>query len=138
MEKYYTPEIEEFHIGFEYESARLSNKDPWRKKVATITDIDEAEACLTHFPEEKIIRVKYLDRDDIESLGWKEVLGGLSPIATSEEGVTSRRLYEKQGYFLTKWDNSLFVQIIKAEEYLFQGNVKNKSKLKDILKMVGI
>ena len=33
--KYYTPSIEEFHIGFEYEVKDLYSKDSWEKEVQT-------------------------------------------------------------------------------------------------------
>lgn len=73
---YYTPTIEEFHIGFEYE---YMNGDLWEKSKITIQDYKsdgpDYERSDSWFQEEilggiRTIRVKYLDREDIESLGW--------------------------------------------------------------------
>jgi len=74
MSKYYTPEIEEFHIGFEFEGLERisfgSNKKHW---VRWTLDTDRHfqkrnwEFILENINE---VRVKFLDREDIESLGF--------------------------------------------------------------------
>ena len=88
-DKYYTPEIEEFHVGFEFEYEywdilRGVNYD-WHEEVYyqmsqtkepkkgghTLWSIDS----LSNAIKEESIRVKHLDKEDIESLGFKEFLG---------------------------------------------------------------
>lgn len=69
--KYYTPKLEEFHIGFKYEFQYIDHND-WIKDSLEYNllydhDLDSV------FEETKNgrLRVKYLDQEDIEELGWK-------------------------------------------------------------------
>lgn len=91
--KYYIPELEEFHYGFEFEMipsiglmiTSFEQKDEERKILwATkynkeIFGQSEAYAFGIGYPDiqagikAKTCRVKYLDRDDIESLGFEFV-----------------------------------------------------------------
>ena len=58
VNKYYVPHIDEFHIGFEYEFKEEG--DVWvEKNLKQISDLNKER-----------IRVKYLDVDDIVSLGF--------------------------------------------------------------------
>ena len=75
--KYYTPKIEEFCVGFKYQVNALEgiNDDGTEVRKWTETFIDDNIHHL--FSETKRlkeephnIRVKYLDRKDIESLGF--------------------------------------------------------------------
>ena len=71
MDKYYTPEISEFFVGFEYETSYLQDYDTWKKEILEEDDagyfhsIYFGDAVPTEF------RVKYLSKEDIESLGFK-------------------------------------------------------------------
>lgn len=76
--KYYTPEISEFHVGFEYEkyddriaTYRENNYIPtnWHRFKYDLKSIRLSQIG-THLYS-KTIRVKYLDQSDIESLGWE-------------------------------------------------------------------
>ena len=134
--KYYTPTIEEFHVGFEYEEETIIYTDKgwfthkdlgWEKKIFDSTSYME-----NYYLSERVkrglvgkcdptIRVKYLDREDVESLGFAQ---------TVEDQYTLDDIE-----FLI--DDDLFVQIIKDDGFLFQGTIKNKSELKRVLKMIG-
>jgi hypothetical protein len=124
--KYYTPLVEEFHTGFFYEELIDGN---WIKtKVYLIYDVEFIVDNIRHYCGDKI-RVKYLDREDIESLGF---------IIQSEENpiITS---YRAKDYTLYVREDS--IRIYKGpyscEEVLFKGNIKNKSELKRILSQIG-
>ena len=58
--KYYTPTIEEFHVGFEFERKSTLRKNCWVKKF--FADGESAEQYC--YDDEG--RVKLLDREDIE------------------------------------------------------------------------
>jgi hypothetical protein len=73
--KYYVPEIEEFHVGFECElhmsistNFCRSNKETWNKMIMHETDI---LYNIKNYTDKDKIRVKFLDREDIESEGWE-------------------------------------------------------------------
>jgi len=126
MDKYYTPEKEEFCWGFEYESEEDPRFGIWGKQTVG------AWSKFKYFDDDSDVdyRVKYLDKEDIESLGWK-----------SNKDI--------QHYYKSPCNN--FVLRIKYEglciyiynEYtvdklIFEGKVKNKSELVKLLKQLQI
>lgn len=126
MEKYYTPEIEEFHVGFEYETKR-KDENSWIKRTWNKYDV---YSSLDNTHEE--VRVKYLDREDVESLGFED-LGNHS------------YEYGDSKLFLSHYPstNELDVYVYKRisdneRDFYFQGTIKNKSELKKLLKQLGI
>lgn len=60
--KYYTPEINEFYVGYKYEVYN-SLLGRWIKEEV------QSNECFCDLQGEEI-RTKYLDKQDIESLGW--------------------------------------------------------------------
>ena len=125
--KYYTPEIEEFHVGFEYEYKY--NDKGWTQKVyEPHFEVDKIEA-------EKYCRVKYLDKEDIESLGfevkkepyrWQFGKGHINlttAIYNSKSDVPHDRITISDG---------------RDDHTYFDGTIKNKSELINQLKRCGI
>lgn len=137
--KYYTPEIEEFHVGFEYEQCPFkvedSKKDKWsvvRKfvypdGVHNYTKIHGIEALELPI-KEQCVRVKYLDREDIESLGYHTEDNG--ECYNKSEGFTLVGLYP--------WEKPNEYKITIELNDVFLGIIKNKSELKRLLKQLGI
>ena len=124
MNKYYTPEIEEFHVGFEYESLGMistvdgSNPKRWKKGYNKILPTN-----LEQLIRGGKIRVKYLDREDIESLGFKH-----ERLAT----------YVYKHYSLFRVGVGNIIEIQKDGEVIFYGKIKNKSELKRLLTQLNI
>jgi hypothetical protein len=118
--KYYTPTIEEFHVGFEYEDGSLYGKNEWTKLiVSTQHSLEETEYIL----QTNRIRVKYLDSSDIESLGFTQI------------GYDS---YEKSNWFIDLDEKQLIFIYSQTGKVYFQGNIKNISELRVILKQLNI
>ena len=73
--KYYTPSIEEVSPGFEYEIKVSRYSDEW----GMIKIPFSLNGCITNldrwFNNIETIRVKHLDCDDIQSLGWVKTSG---------------------------------------------------------------
>jgi hypothetical protein len=125
---YYTPELEEFHIGFEYEW--LNENNDWIKESSP-TEITE-----DGFDEQTYgLRVKYLDREDIESLGW---------IITWEDckkyGDYYKGYLNKTNIWYAKLTNQIPYVVLTGGES--NGNtrvkIKNKSELVKLIKQLGI
>lgn len=147
MNKYYTPELEEFHVGFEYEALVDYYKQEFEK--FTIDDTDSLRSICSTWDrgEVEYWRVKYLDREDIESLGWDHDYN-TEPIPNREElPVSEGYLFDKQNETGELWilyhfsDNIVWIEYIKdcgGQGYLFKGTIKNKSELKKLLKQLGI
>lgn len=128
--KYYTPEIEEFHIGFEYQYL----SDEWTNFIMTVKIHPAFE---NYDISSKYFRVKYLDKEDIESLDFTE----------KNDVFVSNKTYLGIG---TGDDKKLIIEIFENDieiywlenrgvQYtIFEGKIKNKSELKVLLKMLNI
>ena len=144
MSKYYTPTIEEFHVGFIHEYVNTNTATWYSTQIDVSMEIKAAEQTLEYFPER--LRVKHLDRKDIESLGWvnKRSHGHTSFFIEKKDGDNSRDY--KLCYMFE--DNPSSLVILKADKAwvmgtskwrpIFSGDIKNKSELKRILKQIGI
>jgi len=139
--KYYTPEIDEFHVGFECEI-----QSSWGMQKGIYPSILR-EDTLTGFQLQKIgetetlkkvisgIRVKYLDKKDIESLGFSYY--------KTHPGMEQME-FDKGEYELTYDPNFKGKQWLRinlegeGDVTLFSGSIKNKSELKKLLKQLNI
>lgn len=158
--KYYTPELNEFYVGFEYEKIIEFNTtkdengiyfhhelDKWETKILKEEDIINTvnrleiqlnKQTLSGFIKEVGIRVKYLDKEDIESCGFvKDIsLSFQKPILIIQETIKETN---KNYYKILYNINNNICQITDCEDdYLFNGTIKNKSELIRILKMIGV
>lgn len=116
---YYTPDITEFHVGFEFETAYGGNLNEWNKDVFKEDDFRHGRTS-TH----ETYRVRHLCYDDIVELAFK------AQIKTGETGY---------GYNLIEKDGKSILTITDKEySVLFKGTIRNRSELKRIMKMVGI
>jgi len=68
--KYYTPKIEEFHVGFEYE-VELNSGEWVKHELSTLSELNFEDWSV----KQNDVRVKFLDIEDIKSLGWEEQYG---------------------------------------------------------------
>jgi hypothetical protein len=165
--KYYTPTIEEFYVGFEYEEnndfiAGVLEKRPpreWYKKILSIENVDKqpnAYKDLLFYEmliKNKWVRVKYLDKEDIESLGWgnyrKSVMDWYEikkdfRLRSGNHGDKWMLLHDRTNEFKTIDDGDICYNLtIKAnidcqEDTMFEGIIKNKSELKKLMIQLNI
>ena len=141
--KYYTPEIEEFCVGFEYETTYL--KSVWTKEVLYKMDSDWFFASYINDAVETEFRVKLLDRQDIESLGFTD-----KPIAVDQKFSYYKLLEnDKVCQITTYWDMNkskrdnlirIYVGYLNKYPYteIFRGDIKNKSELQKLLKQLEV
>lgn len=135
--KYYTPTIEEFHVGFEFEYLNSTN-NTWYNQIFN------RGIGFENNPSIDKCRVKYLDKKDIESLGWK-FTGKSIDIWFKKEGmffaVSGGHKFTAYKLQYGLHDNRLKVEAFFGEEsegVLFEGIIKNKSELKKLMKQLGI
>tara|TARA_R110000764_G_scaffold234790_6_gene328888 strand:- start:199 stop:606 length:408 start_codon:yes stop_codon:yes gene_type:complete len=128
--KYYTPEIEEFHVGFEYEFRTLKG---WDKEVMSWNDYPSyaGDYIGEAIKETDGIRVKYLDQEDIESFGF-ELRGDTYYGFTVLNKPDPTWLELRYG----GWGSELILNTDQGY-VLFRGVIENKSELKRVLKMIG-
>jgi hypothetical protein len=140
--KYYTPEIEEFHVGFEYEYRDEPFKT-WTKDI-----FKDGESIELHDE----YRVKHLDRELIESLGfehenWVYPSNKTHWFVNQTRNTGSRRNaiwigteyhYRTKQVLIFRGESPKDMFRNKKGNILFEGTIKNKSELKRILKMIGV
>ena len=119
--KYYIPSIEEFREGFLYELKMGNNWYPMNSPFYPLVSNSGLE-----------YRVKYLDREDIESFGFKFYAEGRMSVS-----------YLYEDYFITFYNNRhLLINkssgMGQVDNKLFSGKIKNKSELQQVLKMIGV
>ena len=149
MDKYYTPEIEEFHIGFEYEYEDINESGSTTSWYKTVIKENECYIIDQHlkYSDDLNLRVKYLDKEDIESLGF--ISSNVIDVLKEEDEFIKG--FEKNTYILyIQEDKKLVIYNQKeydisnkitgnwTEEILFKGLIKNKSELIKLLKQLGI
>lgn len=158
-EKYYTPDLSEFHIGFEYEQGSYSKTrqallgtvilpfDIWTDKVA---DDSLLPYNVNQLIAGKAIRVRSLSHDDIVGCGWSGD-GGASGGIFNAAGIHSYNIVcsgmglgftnygGKNTYKLATMGHPNLIQITdNAGTPIFHGTILNKSELKFQMKRLGI
>lgn len=152
--KYYTPSIEEFHVGFEYEE---KSSGIWTKQIYDdISPILNQQIwddhgvpidTMSEYIKQEIVRIKYLDKLDIEELGFEHTGGAIVKNSLDEFTIDYKDpigTYDKVSILYTygsKW--CLIVQGDYETPHpdwptRFAGYIKNKSELKRILKILNI
>lgn len=145
MDKYYVPSAEEFYIGFEYEILTPNPQNDLGLK-------EEGVYIKVKFPDPfvgyridkiKNVRVKYLDREDLESFEWKYQ-------ASAEwEGdlFWMKGVYGVCDIMYNYKTHKMIVCILEdfksfaggdVSTTIFCGTIKNKSELSRIIKMLNI
>jgi hypothetical protein len=128
--KYYTPKLGEFFQGFEYQVLRNNN---WEKEDLLYSNKYikvHGFSYLDSLIQGNKVRVKYLDSEDIESLGWK-LMDNPSTI-----GFHFIKDYNRIWLNAENIDN--YCKIAKGLNIVFQGIIKNKSEFIKVLKMIEI
>lgn len=136
--KYYTPTIEEFHVGFEYEfenRGSLYDEKNWIKQECGMIGHSKER----HISEGKI-RVKCLDKEDAESLGWMETKGAITRYVKCIEGAVSESRFVLEKY--PHADNAYTIFYLENEGgervIFFNGIIKNKSELVKLMKQLNL
>ena len=124
MEKYYTPSSEELRVGFECE-IKLHTSE-W--KPIRLTE----ESMKTIYSSVDIIRVKYLDKEDIESFGFNLKVTDLGE-DTDYDGLD---IYDKNKSIIGTFYLDTEKENVEIYNTIF--TIKNKSELEALLKQLGI
>ena len=145
--KYYIPTIEEFHVGFNYEiwKKKLVYDKVWKFRVNKYI-FNEKQVTQTFFNynftedlKEDKIRVKYLDREDIKSLGFTQITNDcFNLLIKNYRGRSNQelRILIRQTILIYLAMDMNYND--KDNMVLFTGIIKNKSELIKLLKQLGI
>lgn len=141
--KYYAPTIDEFCVGFEYEMLDpdfqgQSDGNQWKFKYCDKKDL---KSIIENWKYYQDYRIKYLDREDIESIGW---LLNKENTIYCVYSLSDKNTSSSFGYILEFSQNPNTFNIKIAEYYngefqqVFLGSIKNKSELKKLMKQLNI
>jgi len=156
-DKYYTPEIEELHIGLEYKVGHFElictsvNTDTISGSTYKVSIKDR----VNHTFSNRLATVKHLDREDIESV---EINGEKFIHDFNLDGEEHPSLFNEHGYSkgyaldTQLKDDKLILLYHFPDGYVvidlvyncgssphsFSGIINNKSELKRILKQIGV
>lgn len=127
---YYPPEIEEFHVGFKCELKLHELKD-WEIHIVLPAD----KLDIQKYIDKQLIRVKHLDRKDIESFGWKYIRTrfGISMIF---RGFVDERICNIKIMFNVR-SNWLMVYN-ENDTVRFSGEINNKNEFGKLMKQLKI
>ncbi len=134
--EYYTPTIEEFHVGFEYESFRKLKWDDinaqWLKETI---DGETRLMRLMEYIDSGRIRVKKLDHADLLECRWlkmKEEMYRLGSTSPDPKYQPTLLFKDNAGFWVIETDGNEYMGRV------FRGAIRNKSELLQVMKMVGI
>lgn len=143
--KYYTPEVEDLCFGMEIQHNGCNvnfEESEYKDDVISIHNINSIAYDLTYnqggkeqIARNNSVRVKYLDQEDIESLGFKQIANDCFNISNIDyRGKTNcdLRLLVRE---------TILIYVIDTEENnytLFTGHIKNKSELSKLMKQLKI
>lgn len=144
--KYYTPELSEFHVGFECEMKNSS--DPihfdWEKCIfkndfSNELNEDYCFEYLYNDLKDGNIRVKHLDREDIESLGWEFIKKHPGTESHDFELKSNNEMYLSVDFdFRGKIHLRIYDGECDSEFNYFSGTIKNKSELRKLIQQLNI
>lgn len=153
-EKYYVPKMSEFHEGFAYELFEDFDVLPesvWHKQVYGENGRNPESLDYVGSPEKT--RVKWLDREDIESTGFvytgKSMDNWYTLTATRVRALSNaeNRMFRlqhdfrtNQGIVITAYEYANGDESGNAGEIetLYRGSCRNINELRDILTKIGI
>lgn len=133
--KFYVPQIEEFHIGFGYEYHEHFGKEFGKWNKYTIESASKLlQVC--DLLASGSIRVKLLDIEDIQELGWE--------YHKEDKNFSNWKTYKRNDKFLTfNTEDITKIEIHNGEWYedrntYFEGTIKNYNELQIIMQMLNI
>jgi hypothetical protein len=135
-DKYYTPDISEFYVGFEceFESAYQQSDTDFEYYITTKEWLKYILERYDQFEKYGQLRVKYLDKEDIESLGFKYIKTHAGLNEDYFEHI------DKNHYCDYDYDSKYLRIAINGNGDVtrFSGIIENKSELKKLLKQLNI
>jgi len=153
MNKYYVPDITELYVGFKCEMKNSSDPIHFDWEHCTFKDDFSNELsedyCFEYLRtdlKEENIRVKYLDREDIESLGFNDKhYNNIQSRSSYFKIKENNDVYQIAVYWhMLKDDRESLIRIYKGKMHnypyteIFRGEIKNKSELKVLLNQLKI
>ncbi len=152
MSNYYTPSIEEFHVGMEFElldqtTTKMINDRKWHTVTVSPNNnemgVSVAFNRIPQLLKRNEIRVKLLDNEDLESLGFVESKNKNLGITEYIKYKLNWGFNDQSKYSIYQMNGVWNMVVTEQNSYdsptaVFRINVKNKSELKKLMNMLQI
>lgn len=144
--KYYTPDLTEFCPGFEYEEWVESYPEGFWTSTYVYGEASHSTPSLQslrNLIKTENIRTKFLDQSDIESFGFKFTNKSID-LWFEIDGwwdISGGHRVKKYILHYGLYDNRMIIEGLTNggdTDTFFEGTVKNKSQLRQLLKMLNI
>jgi hypothetical protein len=145
--KYFTPDIDDIHIGYELEvNYNFKLNDIFHKKI--IDSFEELSDIHSRMPGDCVIRIPYLTKEQIEAEGWEYVKN------TNTVDVEICHIFNKNNYMLGWFPlinkiallvrdpskafdkNGILIEYNNTERYT--GSCKDINTFRKLIKLLGI
>lgn len=131
-DKYYTPELSEFHVGFEFD---IKHDSGFEKSIYSVSHVDLFN--IENNIQLENVRVKHLDQSDIESFGFEFIIDRFMLGKDRDLAVWIIPQETIIGHtFISR------IMIVDCRFYMhnirFDGHIKNKSELAVLLKQLNV
>jgi len=145
--KYFTPDIEDIHIGYELEvNYNFKLNDIFHKKI--IDSFEELSDIYARMPGDCVIRIPYLTKEQIEAEGWEYVKN------TNTVDVDICHIFNRNNYMLGWFPlinkiallvrdpskafnkNGILIEYNNTERYT--GSCRDINTFRKIIKLLGI
>jgi|GEM_PF-2795386 len=143
---YYTPKAQEFYHGFEYE--RKDSNDKWHPKKFDLENDWQDIAVEMYASVSHYIRVKHLDRTDIEGEGWRNKVDDIFTIGVTDLDpeiespfylLAKTKMGKDNEYIIwNMFEGGYIKDAIDKSKVIFYGTILNKSELKFQMARLGI
>lgn len=147
--KYYTPDIEDLHLGYIAEYFEPHSPNKWEQFRVDWLTIEDFASASEEFKKNNI-RTKYLTKEDIESEGW-QIENDISPFTGRQYKFTLDKTTDFPNeaviYTLT-WHERATPNIIiskffhsswsREDKVIYEGKCPSINEFKIITKLLGI
>lgn len=135
--KYYTPEVSDFHKGFEFE-VRISGTDIWVPITLNFpssiwgfvsTKYKKDGELIEERIEPDVVRVPYLTKEQIEAEGWEKAM---------ERDYFTKIVNGDEFQLSYQWDNHWGIIFDYDANYVFRGFIKSINEFRKLMEMIAV
>jgi hypothetical protein len=126
---YYTPAIEDLHVGYECELERGSIDKEWCPYVLELDNSHSSEGDKVWLYSDSL-RTLYLTKEQIESEGWKSV----GQIGWYEKGRYSLLF----GWITNNRGTHSYLTVVDKTTCIYAGSCPSINEFRTIMKLLGI
>lgn len=146
--KYFTPDIEDLHVGYEFEMKVFGEEETWLKMIFSTPDFTSVlNKVEENYSVPKVLRVPYLTKEQIEAElnhDWKfnESTATFKNKIIKETFILNINIY--YNFFFKKLQVKVieeyeeFNKLKEIEYNLFNGECKDINTFRKIIKLLGI